>query len=94
MDLSIDFALLLSLIAVNIFWIVIFTLINRSNLAVPAVRRLELVEVQAVSVVSTSLTSSSLSRELVENTIGCSNCYGELTNILLPLVSIIVPARK
>ena len=95
MAAGIDFSLfLLSLsifvIAINFSWIAIFILSFRSNYRVPAIdRRLKIAQFKAVSV-----SSSSRVQQSVENVFGPSNGSGHLSNISLPFVSIIIPARN
>ena len=87
MDVDVDFFLLLSLIGVTVTWITIFILSIRSNYLIPVIdRRSRLACVQTISL-------SSSSHESIENVIGSSD-NDELSNISLPFVSIIVPARN
>ena len=65
----------------------LFVLSIRSNYLIPVIdRRSKLAHLQTI-------TLSSSSHESIENVIGPSN-NGELSNIILPFVSIIVPARN
>jgi chlorobactene glucosyltransferase len=87
MDVVVDFFLLLSLIGVTVTWMTLFVLSIRSNYLMPVIdRRSKLAHLQTI-------TLSSSSHESIENVIGPSN-DGELSNISLPFVSIIVPARN
>jgi chlorobactene glucosyltransferase len=87
MDVVVDFFLLLSLIGVTVTWMTLFVLSIRSNYLIPVIdRRSKLAHLQTI-------TLSSSSHESIENVIGPSN-DGELSNISLPFVSIIVPARN
>jgi len=87
MDMDVDFFLLLSLVGVTVTWMTLFVLSIRSNYLIPVIdRRSKLAHLQTI-------TLSSSSHESIENEIGPSN-NGELSNISLPFVSIIVPARN
>jgi cellulose synthase/poly-beta-1,6-N-acetylglucosamine synthase-like glycosyltransferase len=84
MDVVVDFFLLLSLIGVNGIWMTLFVLSIRSNHLPIIDRRSKVAQVQTITLSS--------SHKSIENVIGPSN--GELSNISLPFVSIIVPARN
>jgi cellulose synthase/poly-beta-1,6-N-acetylglucosamine synthase-like glycosyltransferase len=87
MDADVDFFLLFSLIGVTVTWITIFILSIRSSHLIPVIdRRSKLAHLQAIFL-------SSSSHESIENVIAPSK-NGELSNISLPFVSIIVPARN
>ena len=87
MDVDVDFFLLLSLIDVTVTWMTVFVLSIRSNYLIPVIdRRSKIARIQSIAL-------SSSSHESVENVIGTSK-NGELSNISLPFVSIIVPARN
>ena len=87
MDVDLDFFLLLSLIGVNVTWMTLFVLSIRINYLIPVIdRRSKIARVQTIAL-------SSSSQQSVENVIRPSK-NGELSNISLPFVSIIVPARN
>ena len=86
MNADVDFFLLLSLIGVTVTWMTTFILSIRSNYLIPVIPGTKLACVQTISL-------SSSSHESIENVIGSSD-NDELSNISLPFVSIIVPARN
>jgi chlorobactene glucosyltransferase len=86
MDVDVDFFLLLSLVGVTVTWMSLFVLSIRSNYLIPVIDRSKIARVQTVIL-------SSSSHESVENVIEPSK-NGEVSNISLPFVSIIVPARN
>ncbi|MGC1929181.1 MAG: glycosyltransferase [Candidatus Nitrosopolaris sp.] len=92
MAVDINFSLLLlsnCLIAINVSWIAIFILSIRSYHVTPRIDRgfNTRPRLQAISL-------SASSHQSVENVIGPSNRSGDLSNISLPFVSIIIPARN
>ena len=86
MDVVVDFFLLLSLIGVSVIWMTLFVFSIRSNHLIPIIdRRSKVAQVQTITLSS--------SHKSIENVIGPSK-NDELSNISLPFVNIIVPARN
>jgi chlorobactene glucosyltransferase len=92
MAVDINFSLLLlsnCLIAINVSWIAIFILSIRSYHLTPRIDRRFKTRPRLQEI---SLSTSS--HQSVEGVIGPYNGSGELSNISLPFVSIIIPARN